>query len=141
MTDRLIKVLLIEDDPEYACLMHEMLTIAQGTRFDLECADRLAIGLERLATGGIDVVLLDLSLLDSWGLDTFARVHAQAPDVPIIVLSCLGDERLSMETVRAGAQDHLVKGQADTRLLVRAIRCAVEGKQAIDTPSKFSYTK
>jgi signal transduction histidine kinase/CheY-like chemotaxis protein len=133
MSDKL-RVLLIEDNPGDARLIWEMLTEVGATglaaAFDLECADRLSTGLARLAAGGIDVVLLDLSLPDSQGLDTFAKVHAQVPQVPIILLTGLDDAALAVKAVREGAQDYLVKRQVDGNLLVRAMRYAIERKQA-----------
>jgi len=134
--DKPIKALLIEDDPEYAYLMREMLAAVKSTPFDLEHADRLSTGLEQLAAGDIDVVLLDLSLPDSWGFDTFARARAQAPQVPIIVLSGLSDETLAVKAVREGAQDYLVKGQTEGHLLARAIRHAVERKRTQEVLQK-----
>ena len=124
------KVLLVEDSPGDARLIWEMLAEVKGAQIDLKYADRLSAGLERLAAGGIDVVLLDLSLPDSGGLDTFTKVHAQAPQVPIIVLTGLDDESLAVEAVRGGAQDYLVKGQVDGNLLMRAIRYAIERHRA-----------
>ena len=97
--------------------------------FDLKHANLLSTGLEMLAAGDIDVILLDLSLLDSRGFDTFARVHNQAPDVPIIVLTALADEALAVRAVQEGAQDYLVKGQAESDLLVQAMRHAIEHRQ------------
>ena len=125
-----IKVLLVEDDPEYAYLMREMLAIVREAPIDLECTDRLSTGLERLTAGDIDVVLLDLSLPDSQGVDTFIKMHAQTPDVPIIVLSGFNDEALSIQIVQEGAQDYLVKGREDSNLLAHAILHAVERRQA-----------
>jgi DNA-binding NtrC family response regulator len=121
-----VKILLIEDDPEHAQLIREMLRTGGGASFDVECADWLSTGLERLAAGGIDVVLLDLTLPDSRGLDTFATVRAQAPSVPVIVLSGLLDGRLADEAVRRGAQDFLVKGKMDSRQLVQTVCQAAE---------------
>ena len=129
MSDR-PQVLLVEDNPGDARMIWEMLAEVKGAQFDLKYADRLSTGLERLATGGIDVILLDLSLPDSGGLDTFAKVYAQAPQVPIIVLTGLDDEALAVEAVRGGAQDYLVKGQVNGNLLVRAIRYAIERHRA-----------
>ena len=94
--------------------------------FDMECAQLLQTGLDRLAEGGIDVVLLDLSLPDSRGLDTFAKVYAHSPEVPIIVLSSLDDEGLTVQAVRDGAQDYLVKDWMNKNLLVRSIHYAIE---------------
>ncbi len=127
--DDKIKVLLIEDNPGDARLLQEMLVEARGT-FELEHTKRFSTGLEQMAAGNTDVVLLDLSLPDSYGLDTLAKIHAQAPDVPVIVLSGFEDEAMMVRAVRAGAQDYLVKGQADSDLLGRAIRYAIERKQA-----------
>jgi MinD-like ATPase involved in chromosome partitioning or flagellar assembly/CheY-like chemotaxis protein len=126
MESKIMKVLLIEDNPGDARLIREMLAQERGATLDLERADRLSAGLERLAAGPIDVVLLDLSLPDSQGLDTFARVHAHAPEVPIMVLTGLDDEELAVKAVREGAQDYLVKGELDGSLLVRAMRYAIE---------------
>jgi PAS domain S-box-containing protein len=126
----LIRVLLIEDDPEDAQLLRDMLAEARGTRFDVKWADRLLAGLEHLAEGEIDVLLLDLSLPDSVGLDTVLTVHSQASGVPIVVLTGLDDEALAMKAVRKGAQDYLVKGQVDSNLLVRSMRYAIERKRA-----------
>lgn len=126
MEDKPIKVLLIEDSPAHARLIREVVTDVSDATLDWECADRLSTGLERLQRGGIDVVLLDLSLPDSWGLDTFARAHAQAPEVPIVLLTRLDDEALGVKAVREGAQDYLVKGEVDSKVLVRSIRYAIE---------------
>ena len=122
----IIRVLLIEDDPDDVLLLRQMLAEVEDNRFDLECADRLQAGLDRLAQGGIHVVLLDLSLPDSQGLDTLVTVHARALGVPLVVLAGLDDEMLAVEAVREGAQDYLVKGQIDSNLLVRSIRYAIE---------------
>lgn len=130
MNDKHIKVLLIEDNSGDARLIKEMLAKARGVNFDLECTNRLSPGLKRIGVGGIDVILSDLSLPDSQGLDTFAEVHARAPSLPIVVLSSLDDEELAVKAVQEGAQDYLVKGHVDSNLLVRSIRYAVERKQA-----------
>lgn len=121
-----IRILLIEDKPSDAQLIQEMLANVEGFSFSLELAGQLSTGLEQLAKGSIDVVLLDLMLPDSHGLDTFTTAHSQASHVPIIVLSSLNDEMLAAQAVRKGAQDYLVKGQVDGNLLARAIRYAVE---------------
>jgi PAS domain S-box-containing protein len=130
MSGSSIRILLIEDDPEYAYLLQEMLKTAHSASFDVTHSDHLAGGLNQLVEGSFDVILLDLSLPDSWGFETFAMVHAQAPDVPIVPLSGLDDERLAMHAVRAGAQDYLIKGETDTKLLTRTLCYAVERKRA-----------
>lgn len=133
-----IKVLLIEDNPGDARLIREMFAEVRGTGFHLERADRLSTGLERLAGGGVDVVLLDLSLPDSHGLDTFVRVHAQAPQVPVILLTGLDDEALAAKAMRQGAQDYLVKGQVEGNLLARSLRYAIERQRLAAEAAKVS---
>jgi diguanylate cyclase (GGDEF)-like protein len=130
MEQRRITALLIEDNEGDAFIIQRMVAQAGGKPVDLATADRLAAGLERLDEGDIDVVLLDLGLPDSAGLDTVRRARAHAPEVPIIVLTGHDDEVLGANVVWAGAQDYLVKGQVDATLLSRAIRYAVS-RQAL----------
>jgi PAS domain S-box-containing protein len=125
-----LKVLLIEDNPGDARLMREYLADPAGTTFELEHCTTLTAGLERLALGGIDLVLLDLSLPDSPMPQTFKRMQTAAPQLPIIVMSGLDDEKFAIQTVQEGAQDYLVKAHVDTRLLVHAMRYAIERKRA-----------
>lgn len=132
MSEKPIAVLLIEDNADDAHEIRKMLGEGRGTPFAIECVDRLTTGLERLAAGGTDVVLLDLSGPDNHGLDALARIRAQAPHVPIIVLSSLDDEAVAVKAVREGAEDCLVKGQVDRNLLVRAIRYAIARKRTDD---------
>jgi signal transduction histidine kinase/DNA-binding response OmpR family regulator len=120
---------LIEDNRGDFRLLQKMLAQAKEDSFELERVNQLAAGLERLEAEESDVVLLDLSLPDSQGLDTLARVQAEAPQVPIIVLSGLDDKVLTVKAVREGAQDYLVKGQIDSDLLARSIRYAIERKR------------
>src|SRR5579859_2252750 len=93
-----VRALLIEDNPGDARLIREMLREAHAGQaiVELRYADRLGAGLNYLSTGSVDVVLLDLSLPDSHGMDTFASVHTAAPSVPIVVLSGLDDEDLAV---------------------------------------------
>jgi signal transduction histidine kinase len=123
-----IRVLLIEDNPGDARLIHEMLRDAgEGhTLVDLAHSARLSAGLERLARRDLDVVLLDLSLPDSRGFETFVSVHTHEPNVAIVVLSGLDDRALAVRAVQEGAQDYLVKGQVDGATLLRSMRYAIE---------------
>jgi PAS domain S-box-containing protein len=130
MADRQIKVLLIEDNPGDVRLIEEMLSEVDGALFDMENACRLSDGLTRIQKGGIDAVLLDLGLPDSAGLDTFEKVHEQAPEMPIVMLTGLDDTELALEGVRMGTQDYLVKGKVDGDLLARTLRYAIERKAA-----------
>ena len=124
-----IRALLIEDNPGDARLIELMLAEADGNSFEVRRAERLEDGFRELGSGGIDVVLSDLSLPDSQGIDTFLRLHARAPHVPIIVLSGLNDTTLALSAVHQGAQDYLIKGQVDGQLLARAMRYAIERKR------------
>lgn len=130
MNENLLHVLLIEDNPGDARLVREMLNELQGAPCRVDWKDSLTAGIESLEGGGVDVILLDLSLPDSHGDATFTRMHAAAPDIPIVVMSGLDDETVAVQTVRDGAQDYLLKGQADGALLYRAIRYAIERKEA-----------
>src|SRR5689334_14357709 len=125
-----IRVLLVEDNAGDARLILELLRELPAEDFDLERVDRLAPALERLGAAGVDVVLLDLGLPDSEGLETYWRAHREAPDEPIVVISGLDDERMALEAVRAGAQDYLVKGRIEGQLLARVIHYAIERKRA-----------
>jgi CheY-like chemotaxis protein len=128
----ILKVLLVDNNPEDASMVREMLAEVNGDAFSLECTGQLSTGLARLAKGDIDMVFLDLSLPDSRGLDTFSRAHAKAPLVPIIVLTGLDDEQVAVQAVRKGAKDYLVKGHVDSNLLVRAMHYAVKRKRAVE---------
>ncbi|MBI5819099.1 MAG: PAS domain-containing protein [Verrucomicrobia bacterium] len=126
-----INILQIEDNPSEVVLMRAMLAKAGEGQFELVSVSRLSEGLEQLATGGFDLVMLDLGLPDSNGLETFTRVHVKAPRVPVIVLSNLDDEAVAMRTVHEGAQDYMMKGEnMDARLLVRTIHYAIERQRA-----------
>jgi len=126
----LINVLLVEDNPGDRRLIQEALKATSINGFSLECADRLSAGLEKLSARKPDAVILDLALPDSQGLDTFSSVYAQAPDVPIVVLTGLKDEQLAVQAVRAGAQDYLVKNEAAGGTLVRSLLYAIERHRA-----------
>ena len=125
-----IKLLLVEDNPIYAQLIQEMLAEAEGEKFAIDWVPYLSQALLRLSHGEIDLVLLDLGLPDSQGLDTFVQAYAQAPGVPFVLLTGFDDETLALTALRQGAQDYLVKGQTNASMLLRAIRYAIERKQA-----------
>ena len=125
-------ILHVEDDPFIARLMLEILSRTKPLKFLVQPAESLAVGLDRLASGRVDVVLLDLSLPDSRGLDTLKRVRAQSASVPIVVLSGHDDESMALAALKLGAQDYLVKGTANAQIVVRSIRYAMERKRADD---------
>ncbi|TMI83373.1 MAG: GGDEF domain-containing response regulator [Bacillati bacterium ANGP1] len=127
-------MLLIEDDRDNTQLIEEMLSAEASAedalvRFDLETCSRLSDGVKRLAQGGVEAVLLDLSLPDSQGLRSLSTMREQAPHVPIVVLTGAADKKLGIQALEAGAQDYLVKGRTDGALLVRSLRYAIDRKR------------
>ncbi len=127
---RTLKVLLVEDNGGDALLVRSMLDDVAPSRFEIVHAVRLADGVRGLLDGGFDCVLLDLSLPDAQGLDGLGQVRTVATNVPVIVLSGGTDEELAVGAVAAGAQDYLVKGETDPKLLARSINYAIERKRA-----------
>lgn len=123
-----IKILLIEDSKEDTIIIKEMLKETSKNPFQLTDAARLKTGFERLFQESFDVILLDLNLPDSWGFDTFIRTYDQTPELPIVILSGFNDEDVALRAVREGAQDYLIKGEIDGRLLARSIYYAIERK-------------
>ncbi|MGE5195194.1 MAG: response regulator [Deltaproteobacteria bacterium] len=126
MNRQVIHLLLIEDSPDDALLIRELLADARQADFEVEHVESLSAALERLARANVDAVLLDLQLPDSRGLDTFRAVQKSAPAVPVVVLSGFEDETTALTAVQEGAQDYLVKGQAGTAVLERAVRYSIE---------------
>jgi sigma-B regulation protein RsbU (phosphoserine phosphatase) len=130
MEPYLLKILLIEHEADFARLIKGVLEEAKGALFELTSVAKIEEGLARLAEGGFDLVLIDLSLPDGAGLANIKRLEADAPRVPVIVLGHVSDETVAIEAVHEGAQDYLVKSQLNPQLLGRAIRYAVERQSA-----------
>jgi PAS domain S-box-containing protein len=130
MVNHSIKILLVEDNPGDVLLLQESLSEIALVDFDLVHVERLGNALHRLQSEDFDVVLLDLVLPDSEGLETFVKIYNQVPLTPIVVLTGMADETLAIRAVQAGAQDYLVKGQVTGGdLLMRSIRYAIERKR------------
>ena len=125
MTERRLDILLIEDNPGDARLVKEMLSDVEGPGFSVEWAETLLDGLERLSRVQFDAALVDLSLPDSHGLDTFAALRTHAPDLPIVLLTGVDSDSMALKAVEQGAQDYLVKGRLNGDDLARALRYAV----------------
>ena len=123
-----LDILLIEDNPADAALVREVL--APSGHIRITCASCLAEGLQAATDRPFAAVLLDLSLPDSAGLETIAIACAALPATPLIVMTGLADEEVALEAVRQGAQDYLVKGQADRRAILRAVHYAIDRKAA-----------
>lgn len=130
MNEEKASALLVEDNRGDARLFLDMLAHNESFACEVTHVMRLADALSALGARAFAVVLLDLSLPDSRGLETFEAVHAAAPDTPVVVLSGADDEALALAAVQAGAQDYLAKDHADRYTLVRAVRYALERKRA-----------
>src|SRR2546421_2508550 len=120
------KVLVVEDNPADARLLREALAEIADSRFEIAHCETLAQAREFLAKNAFDVILSDLGLPDSQGLETVRHIHTAAPGVPVVVLTALNDESFGSQVLQEGAQDSLVKGQIGGRLLWRALRYAME---------------
>jgi len=126
-----IKALLIEDDPDHVFLFCEIVRDARGVSVDIRHSDRLSSAFDNLAAEQFDIIVSDLGLPDSKGIDTFLRVHTRYPGIPIIVLTGMNDEELALKAVQSGAQDYLVKGRVEGDLLIRSMRYAIERQKMI----------
>lgn len=127
------RVLLIEDSAGDARLIRHMLSQSRTDEFTLAWCESLDAGVQALAEQHFDVLLLDLGLPGTWGLDTMRQLLAQPVKVPaLVVMSGLTDEAVALEAIRTGAQDYLVKGEVTADLLSRAIRYAIGRRQAED---------
>jgi len=130
MSDEELHVLLVEDNPGDATLVEHHLR--QGSVFDvadevgLTTVESIERAREDLETGGYDLVLLDLGLPESSGLDTLDRIVSDARQIPIVVLTGLDDHETAVQAIQHGAQDYLPKGELDTDRLMRSLRYAVE---------------
>ena len=133
-----VRILVVEDNPADTDLIREALPETGPVSFRIESVARLAEALARMASKAIDLVLLDLGLPDSHGLQTLQKLRHAAPDIPVIVLTGTDDQELAVAAVRDGAQDYLIKGQASGSFLVRAARYALERRKAAEALAALS---
>lgn len=127
-----LNALLIEDNADDAEFLTRHLKRVKQQRIQLNHCETLSSGLQRLAKGGIDIVFLDLSLADSAGLETVAKVRKEYSTIPVVVLTGSDDDDLAVSVLKTGAQDYLVKGQVDPSSLGRSIKYAIERQQSTD---------
>jgi diguanylate cyclase (GGDEF)-like protein/PAS domain S-box-containing protein len=128
MNESVLKILLIEDNRGDAELIRQM-ALSFEENFAIKTSDRLSTGLKALSEEAFDIVLLDLGLPDSTGIDTLRKLQKKVPELPVVVLTGLTDEDLAIKAIGLGAQDYLVKGRIDRALLIRSMRYAVERKR------------
>ena len=126
MDTNIFEILLVEDDSGDAELLYELLAQVPNMQFDVTHVTRLAEASEQTKVEPYDVILLDLALPDSHGMETIRAMVSVAPTIPIVVLTGLNDEETGLEALRNGAQDYLVKGQVDSSAVTRAMRFAMQ---------------
>jgi putative two-component system response regulator len=126
----ILHILIVEDNQADLDLIRETLPDTGLVSFRIESVSRLSDALARLSNEGVDLVLLDLGLPDSQGLETFHKLSEATPHLPVIILTGNDDQEAAVAAVRNGAQDYLVKGQIGGSLLTRAVRYAMERKRA-----------
>ncbi len=136
-TKQEIRVLLIEDNPAERTLTEEGLSQHSRTHYIVDWVETLEAAQEKIGHTAYDVLLLDLGLTDSQGLETLNQVMRIMPNFPIIVLTGLKDEALGIEALRHGAQDYLVKGQTHFSVLRHAITYAIERKKILVLKDHF----
>jgi len=133
-----MNILLIEDNEDDVLKIWAMLKEAEIEPINILHRDRLKAGFELLAKGNIDVILLDLHLPDSQGFDTFLAAKRQAPDIPIVVLTSLGNKIMGLEAIQQGAQDFLEKGKINAEMLARSLRFSIERQKMLSEIQKLS---
>jgi len=135
-----LSVLLVEANPRDARQLQETLGRNDDDHYQIRHAKKLSDALGLLDEEAFDLILLDLSLPDSWGLNTVVQVHDKAPEIPIIVLTENDDESLAIKAVQEGTQDYLVKGQVSSNLLERSMRYAIERHRMLTQLRAMSLT-
>ena len=132
-----VDLLLIEDNESYATLVVRNLESLEHIKFGIRTAGTLVEGLKMLDERPAHLILLDLLLPDSGGLDTFKKIHSHLPGSPVIVLTAVSDEENAVKAVQLGAQDYLIKGETDKNQITRSIRYALERQKDLDHRKKI----
>src|SRR5580698_478559 len=133
-------ILLVEDNLGDARLLREMLNEQAGRGLEFTHVDCLSAAEKYLSEHSVDIILLDLGLPDARGLEAIRRAHTAAPRVPLVVLTGMDDESLAEQALQEGAQDYLIKGQIETRGILRALRYATERKRLERLKDEFVST-
>jgi len=126
---KIIKILLFEDNPGDAGLIEEMVNDSINYSYGLKITETMEEGINLLKNDSYDIILLDLGLPDSDGINTFLNVQKESSETPIIILTGLNDENIGINAVKKGAQDYLTKGMVDPDLLERSIKYSIERKK------------
>jgi diguanylate cyclase (GGDEF)-like protein len=136
----IVKILLVEDNPIDAMRVRQMLSRVRAFEARVESVATLEVAVERVTQGTFDLLLVDLHLPDSEGLDTYSSLAAAAPVLPIVVLSAYADEAVGVQAVQLGAQDALIKSHLSAEGLGRSLRCALERHRLITSLRGLSLT-
>ncbi len=127
------KILLLEDNPGDAYLIEENLEEFANFSYEFKNVGTLNEALTVLKKQPFDVILLDLELPDSYGINTFLSIYNKYPLIPIIILTGLKDKKIESNALKKGAQDFLVKGQTEGKLIECIIQCAIERKKKLSS--------
>jgi response regulator of citrate/malate metabolism len=137
MDNKNITVLLVEDNPADALLIKYTISEIEWLPVKLVSADSLAKAFTALQEHPIDLILLDLILPDSSGRSTFDKLIAFNNHIPVVILSGINSREIALEAIKEGAQDYLVKGEIDSKLLERTIRYAIERAKLLNAQKKI----
>ncbi|MEO7922904.1 MAG: PAS domain-containing protein [Chitinophagaceae bacterium] len=130
--NKILKMLVVEDNPGDYALLHEYLQMSPLAQGELLHADSMAAAASLISKHEFDIALLDLSLPDSTGIDSVITLNRLLPQTPIVVFSGLTDVSVAMETISLGAQDYLVKGEFDEKLLGKILHYSIERKKMVE---------
>lgn len=130
-TEKRLRLLLVEDNPDDVQMFVDLISDHVQVPIDLSLAGTLAETLDEIKKAANDIILLDLSLPDSEGANTYHQVSAASPQTPIVILTGLDDDQVALGALGEGVQDYLVKGKVTGSLLMRSIRYAIERQHLI----------
>jgi len=127
----IIKVLILEDNPDDFFILKEALESSENMDFEISHVHRLARAISVMHEKPVDVVILDLQVPDSIGLETFLSFHGKFPHIPVVIMTGTKDYRIAIDAVQKGAQDYLNKGESSASAIIRTIRYAIERQRLL----------
>jgi len=129
--NEIIKVLILEDNPDDFFILKEALESSENMDFEISHVHRLARAISVMHEKPVDVVILDLQVPDSIGLETFLSFHGKFPHIPVVIMTGTKDYRIAIDAVQKGAQDYLNKGESSASAIIRTIRYAIERQRLV----------
>lgn len=124
--NKIINVVIIEDDKHFSQLIKDLLLKDKSNNYNVNLFENLDEGLIHIDKNSVDLLILDLNLPDCHGIDTLLKVHLKDSSIPIIILSGVNDEQIMINTLKVGAQDYIIKGEADIKKIIRTINFTIE---------------